>query len=102
MSETGALAALECDRLPQACGEAIVGIPAAGLLDLPARVCSIDPKTRQVRVEFGALASSQMRRLVEYIFCRPDAWPERRVSEDASLLHFIRSTFRLYPFAETR
>lgn len=82
-------------------------IPSLGLYHLnvslaPDETAHSSLKTVEQLLVFNALTNDQFCILVEQLYCQPDRWQDRRLSNNVYFWNFILSIFRIYPLTNTR
>jgi cellulose synthase (UDP-forming) len=82
-----------------------LSLPELGLFDVPIKIHRKDKDSlvRKIGVEYASLTLIQQRRIVEFLFSRPEHWKKgSSIPQIKTLSGYLRSILRLYPLAETR
>jgi cellulose synthase (UDP-forming) len=80
---------------------AFVHIPKLGLHDVPVRCRSVTGDERMV-FDFVDLTLKQRRRLIEFLFCKPNQWDRGARNELVAAWEFLRAGLRMFPLAESK
>ncbi|MDD5746372.1 MAG: glycosyltransferase [Candidatus Omnitrophica bacterium] len=102
LSDTGALVKL-CGSPNTACGTVtgLFSIPELCIAPMPARIIR-NHESSSAAVEFLDISIENHRRLVEFLYCRPEHWMDKILSDRNTMKMVWRSALRFVPLKNIR